>query len=56
MFTLACPQEASDVSDLNDGQLKALLDEAYNYKSPKDRVGKSEIFKVNTGTVNLFIM
>lgn len=30
---------------MDDGQLKALLDEAINYKCPKDREGKSKIFK-----------
>ncbi|XP_059478679.1 msx2-interacting protein-like isoform X2 [Neocloeon triangulifer] len=38
------PPKPANVSHMNDGQLKALLDEAYSYKSPKDRVGKSEIF------------
>ncbi|XP_018328656.1 putative uncharacterized protein DDB_G0277255 isoform X2 [Agrilus planipennis] len=37
-------KEAS-VSRLDDGQLKALLDEAITYKSPKDRVGKSQLFQ-----------
>ncbi|CAB3374273.1 Hypothetical predicted protein [Cloeon dipterum] len=40
-----------NVSNLNDGQLKALLDEAYSYKRPKDRVGKSEIFNELLKTV-----
>ncbi|XP_065352542.1 bromodomain-containing protein 4-like isoform X2 [Cloeon dipterum] len=40
-----------NVSALNDGQLKALLDEAYSYKRPKDRVGKSEIFNELLKTV-----
>lgn len=35
----------SSVSTLDDGQLKALLDEAINYKTPKDREGKSSMFK-----------
>lgn len=35
-----------EVSDLNDRELKALLDEAMNYKNPKDREGKSELFNV----------
>lgn len=39
-------QEAS-VLGLDDGQLKALLDEAITYKSPKDRKGKSELFNVS---------
>jgi len=33
---------------LNDKQLRALLDEAITYKCPKDREGKSKIFKVCT--------
>lgn len=32
------------LSDLNDGELKGLLDEALNYKNPKDREGKSKLF------------
>lgn len=32
------------MSDLNDGELKGLLDEALNYKNPKDREGKSKLF------------
>lgn len=31
----------------DDGQLKALLDEAITYKTPKDREHKSEAFKVS---------
>lgn len=31
---------------MNDRELKALLDEAMNYKNPKDREGKSELFNV----------
>lgn len=38
--------QESSVSTLDDGQLKALLDEAINYKRPKDREGKSKIFNV----------
>ncbi|KAK6640535.1 hypothetical protein RUM44_012231 [Polyplax serrata] len=34
-----------DVHSLDDGQLKALLDEAIQYKNPKDREGKSKIFR-----------
>ncbi|XP_023716583.1 serine-rich adhesin for platelets isoform X4 [Cryptotermes secundus] len=34
-----------DVSNLDDGQLKALLDEAITYKRPKDREGKSDLFR-----------
>ncbi|XP_075984079.1 uncharacterized protein LOC142981835 isoform X2 [Anticarsia gemmatalis] len=33
------------VETLDDGQLKALLDEAINYKNPKDREGKSSLFQ-----------
>lgn len=32
---------------MDEGQLKALLDEAITYKNPKDREGKSELFKVS---------
>lgn len=42
LYTLL--QETS-VSTLDDSQLKALLDEAITYKTPKDREGKSQIFK-----------
>ncbi|XP_063219857.1 uncharacterized protein LOC134529565 isoform X2 [Bacillus rossius redtenbacheri] len=35
----------SGVSNLDDGQLKALLDEAITYKCPKDREGKSNLFR-----------
>ncbi|PSN52658.1 hypothetical protein C0J52_08805 [Blattella germanica] len=34
-----------DVLNLDDGQLKALLDEAITYKRPKDREGKSDLFR-----------
>lgn len=50
-----------DVSNLDDGQLKALLDEAITYKRPKDREGKSDLFRVSDsscfellGTVVMF--
>lgn len=33
------------MSKLNDGELKSLLDEAMSYKNPKDREGKSALFK-----------
>ncbi|XP_047511010.1 nucleolar protein dao-5-like isoform X2 [Pieris napi] len=33
------------VESLDDGQLRALLDEAITYKCPKDREGKSSLFK-----------
>lgn len=42
--------------DLDDTELKNLLDEAYSYKGPKDKENKSEIFKVRVwemlGNVN----
>uniref|UniRef100_A0A8D8YNF9 Uncharacterized protein n=2 Tax=Cacopsylla melanoneura TaxID=428564 RepID=A0A8D8YNF9_9HEMI len=38
------PQDPQ-VLGLDEGQLKALLDEAITYKNPKDREGKSELFK-----------
>ncbi|CAG9791356.1 unnamed protein product [Diatraea saccharalis] len=33
------------VENLDDGRLRALLDEAITYKCPKDREGKSDLFK-----------
>jgi hypothetical protein len=39
------------VSNLDDGQLKALLDEAITYKRPKDREGKSDLFRVSPSSV-----
>ncbi|XP_018044514.1 PREDICTED: actin cytoskeleton-regulatory complex protein PAN1 isoform X1 [Atta colombica] len=38
-------EESTTLSMLNDKQLRALLDEAITYKCPKDREGKSKIFK-----------
>nr|CAD7442369.1 unnamed protein product [Timema bartmani] len=38
-------EENCGVSTLDDGQLKALLDEAITYKCPKDREGKSDLFR-----------
>lgn len=40
-------EEPATVSALNDSELRALLDEAITYKRPKDREGKSELFKVS---------
>uniref|UniRef100_A0A1B6EP68 Uncharacterized protein n=1 Tax=Cuerna arida TaxID=1464854 RepID=A0A1B6EP68_9HEMI len=37
--------EEKEVLTLDEGQLRALLDEAITYKNPKDREGKSELFK-----------
>lgn len=42
-----------DVSNLDDGQLKALLDEAITYKRPKDREGKSDLFRVSPRSVEM---
>jgi hypothetical protein len=42
-----------DVSNLDDGQLKALLDEAITYKCPKDREGKSDLFRVSPRFVEM---
>lgn len=39
-------QNNKQVVNLDDGQLRALLDEAMNYKCPKDLEGKSNLFKV----------
>ncbi|KAJ8676422.1 hypothetical protein QAD02_012209 [Eretmocerus hayati] len=38
-------EEAATLSALNEGELRALLDEAITYKCPKDREGKSSLFK-----------
>ncbi|XP_018347375.1 PREDICTED: probable serine/threonine-protein kinase DDB_G0282963 isoform X3 [Trachymyrmex septentrionalis] len=38
-------EESTTLSMLNDKQLRDLLDEAITYKCPKDREGKSKIFK-----------
>ncbi|XP_045454253.1 uncharacterized protein LOC123663628 [Melitaea cinxia] len=38
-------QSNKHVEALDDGQLRALLDEAITYKCPKDREGKSNLFK-----------
>ncbi|CAK1541538.1 unnamed protein product [Leptosia nina] len=40
-----CDVENKHVETLDDGQLRALLDEAITYKCPKDREGKSSLFK-----------
>uniref|UniRef100_A0A0K8T2W9 Uncharacterized protein n=1 Tax=Lygus hesperus TaxID=30085 RepID=A0A0K8T2W9_LYGHE len=37
--------ERTAVSDLDEPGLRALLDEAISYKTPKDAQGKSELFK-----------
>ena len=36
-----------DLATLQDQELYQLLEEAYSYKSKKDRQGKSEIFRVS---------
>ncbi|KAL0119842.1 hypothetical protein PUN28_007934 [Cardiocondyla obscurior] len=38
-------EEPATLSMLNDNELRALLDEAITYKRPKDREGKSSLFK-----------
>merc|ERR1712025_1030442 len=38
-------QEVPDVASLKDPELFQLLEEAYSYKRPRDRQGKSEIFR-----------
>ncbi|XP_029163148.1 protein split ends isoform X2 [Nylanderia fulva] len=38
-------EEPATLSELNDSELRALLDEAITYKCPKDREGKSHLFK-----------
>ena len=40
-------QEVPDVASLKDLELLQLLEEAYSYKRPRDRQGKSEIFRVS---------
>lgn len=44
--TIALQEEPATLSTLNEGELRALLDEAITYKCPKDREGKSNLFKV----------
>ena len=47
MFTFFLQNlDLDDDLNLNDNELKNLLDEAYSYKGPKDKENKSEIFKV----------
>ena len=36
-----------DVANLQDRELFQLLEEAYSYKRPRDRQGKSEMFRVS---------
>lgn len=43
---LLCSQEDS-VTNLDELELRALLDEAITYKTPKDREGKSKLFNVS---------
>ena len=38
--------EPATLSTLNEKELRELLDEAITYKCPKDREGKSNLFKV----------
>ncbi|CAH0549441.1 unnamed protein product [Brassicogethes aeneus] len=38
-------KDTKTLSNLNELELKALLDEAINYKNPKDKEGKSKLFK-----------
>ena len=45
-----------DLANLQDKELFQLLEEAYSYKSKKDRQGKSEIFRVSTYTLRLIIV
>ena len=40
-------QPVPDVASLQDTELYQLLEEAYTYKRPKDRQGKSEMFRVS---------
>ena len=44
-------QPVPDVASLQDRELFQLLEEAYSYKRPRDRQGKSEIFRVSTGRI-----
>ena len=44
-------QEVPDVASLKDPELFQLLEEAYSYKRPRDRQGKSEIFRVSTNII-----
>lgn len=53
---LFCSQNKKHIEALDDGQLKALLDEAINYKNPRDREGKSDIFKVSVYLYYIYII
>ena len=45
-----------DLANLQDKELFQLLEEAYSYKSKKDRQGKSEIFRVSTKKIQWFMV
>lgn len=48
LLLLFCLQvESINIHEINEGELKSLLDEAYNFRSPKDREGKSPLFQVS---------
>lgn len=40
--------DSVSLKEIEESGLKSLLDEAYSYKSPKDRVGKSVLFQVSS--------
>ena len=50
----AAGQPVPDVASLQDTELYQLLEEAYTYKRPKDRQGKSEMFRVSSQLSILF--
>lgn len=43
------------IANLNDNDLKSLLDEAMNYKNPQDILNKSETFKVSWNIASYII-
>ena len=49
-------EEPATLSTLNEGELRALLDEAITYKCPKDREGKSNLFKVSLLVILFFVL
>lgn len=47
-FIVHCANSQAHIEDLNETQLKSLLDEAMDYKSPRDANDKSDTFKVSS--------
>lgn len=46
-FVFVLQVDQLSFADIEEDGLKSLLDEAYSYKSPKDRLGKSNLFQVS---------